>query len=108
MTDDVRATYLAAAHALLAVERQIEAEQRNESPKRSELRARLLDSLEAKASRMRIALIPLKAAYDALTPRDLGRFGAAIHWPGLTWHPVGTATINDAAGDIPAFLRRSA
>lgn len=71
--------------------------------------SKILPSLIAKRDRLVNEVIALKTASDASTPdRYTSRAGSHITFPEPKSYPIGTAIVEDVAGDIPDFLRRVA
>lgn len=106
-----REAYRTAALALYDVEREIESERRRaQSEKHAELRRRGLIALEAKADRMRTALIALNLAADAEPPRGSVRYGTDVRFKQLEWSPAGTIDLAEYGfvPPIPEALRRVA
>jgi hypothetical protein len=100
-------TYLAAARDLVDVERKIANLTRWKQPAEGSINARVLASLKAKRARDIATVADLKLKAQASSEKLRDRFGDRIDFKAPTWQPIGSVAIEDVAGPMPDFLRRS-
>jgi hypothetical protein len=108
MLSNAEQSYRAARLDLYLVEREIDNRTRYNDHSLRDFETRIIESLEAKAARMRIALIPLKLAAEAEPKRTRMTHSTDISFPPREWRPAGTLdlAVFDFLPPIPSCLRR--